>query len=353
MKALRAILTSLCLLVTTYSSHATQNATGVQPGSKIPYFSLKDQNGHEQTFDSLKGRQGLLILFNRSADWCPFCKAQLIDLEGARKKFEAKGINVIAITYDSPAILSSFAARKNIRFTMLSDPGSKTIDAFGIRNHEATSYEAGVPIPNYYLIDPDGVVRFRHAETGLTDRITANYFYAAIYGSATLPTASTILPATPHLSVAVSQSDTSVAPGSRIQLSIRAKLKPGEHLYAPGADQFGYRSVKIVFSPSSLYKASSVHYPKSTELRFAALKETVPVFEKDALMTVDLTPTRTPETVTRFSNTPDLVVNAHVEYQVCTADRCFPPTSLPLAWKIHVSPQDLDSIRVPDEIRRK
>jgi peroxiredoxin len=342
-----------CLLLSPAYLHAAEATSGIQPGRHIPDFSLKDQNGSERNFDSLRGKHGLLILFNRSADWCPFCKAQLVDLEGARKKFEARGVNVIAITYDSPAILSSFAARKSIHFTMLSDPGSKTIDAFGIRNPETTGYEAGVPVPNYYLIDPSGVIRFRHAESGLTDRITANYLYAAIYGSATIPTAPAALPATPHLVVQLAQSDTSVAPGSRIQLTVHAKLKSGEHLYAPGSDKLGYRSIKIVFPSSDLFKANPVQYPKSTELRFAALNETVPVFQKDILLTVDVTPTRSEKTRAHFTAYPDLTVEARLEYQVCTATTCFPPTSLPVAWKIHVAAQDLDTIRAPDEIRWK
>jgi DsbC/DsbD-like thiol-disulfide interchange protein len=202
-------------------------------------------------------------------------------------------------------------------------------------------------------VDANGIIRFRHAETGLTDRITASYLYAAVFGSASLPAASSTPTAKQHLVVELSQSDISVAPGSKIELSVRAKLKPGEHLYAPGADYFGYRSVKIIFPSSSFYKAGSVQYPKSTEIRFAALKETVPVFEQSALITVDLTPTRNPKTITHFSTSPDLVINANLEYQVCTTDSCFPPISLPLAWKVHVSVQDLDSIRAPDEIRWK
>jgi peroxiredoxin len=127
---------------------ASANDSGLQPGAKIPGFRLKDQDGRLRSFDSLKGPNGLPILFNRSADWCPFCKAQLIDLERARTTFEAKGIHVVSITYDSPEILKTFAQRRGLHFTLLSDPDSKTIDAFGIRNPEATGTQAGIPIPN-------------------------------------------------------------------------------------------------------------------------------------------------------------------------------------------------------------
>ena len=42
---------------------------GLQVGEKLPPFALRDQSGRTQTFDTLKGRKGLVLLFVRSADW--------------------------------------------------------------------------------------------------------------------------------------------------------------------------------------------------------------------------------------------------------------------------------------------
>ena len=81
----------------------------------------------------MSGPNGLLLLFFRSADWCPFCKGQLVDLEGAQKAFASRGINVAGVSYDSQAILSDFARRRSISYPLLSDTSSSLIDAFGIR----------------------------------------------------------------------------------------------------------------------------------------------------------------------------------------------------------------------------
>ena len=43
--------------------------TGPDVGQRIPDFSLRDQHGNLQTFDSLKGKNGLILTFVRSADW--------------------------------------------------------------------------------------------------------------------------------------------------------------------------------------------------------------------------------------------------------------------------------------------
>jgi hypothetical protein len=44
-------------------------APGPAVGERIPAFSLPDQNGKTQDFESMAGPNGLIILFHRSADW--------------------------------------------------------------------------------------------------------------------------------------------------------------------------------------------------------------------------------------------------------------------------------------------
>ncbi|MGE3795867.1 MAG: hypothetical protein AB7I38_18340 [Dehalococcoidia bacterium] len=42
---------------------------GPQVGSVVPAFSGVDQFGKPQTLESLSGPKGLMLVFNRSADW--------------------------------------------------------------------------------------------------------------------------------------------------------------------------------------------------------------------------------------------------------------------------------------------
>jgi len=44
-------------------------SVGLAVGQKAPSFSLPDQFGNVQTLDSLKGKNGTVLLFFRSADW--------------------------------------------------------------------------------------------------------------------------------------------------------------------------------------------------------------------------------------------------------------------------------------------
>lgn len=44
-------------------------AIGLQVGQKAPAFTLADQFGHDQSLETLRGSNGTVLLFFRSADW--------------------------------------------------------------------------------------------------------------------------------------------------------------------------------------------------------------------------------------------------------------------------------------------
>ncbi len=46
-----------------------------------------------------------------------------------------------------------------------------------------------------------------------------------------------------------------------------------------------------------------------------------------------------------------LALTGVLEYQVCSATVCYPPSRLPLRWSVKILP--LDRERVPEAIRRK
>jgi hypothetical protein len=44
-------------------------ASGPQVGQRLPEFRLPDTSGRPRTFADLTGPQGLVLVFNQSADW--------------------------------------------------------------------------------------------------------------------------------------------------------------------------------------------------------------------------------------------------------------------------------------------
>ena len=77
------------------------------------------------------------------------------------KQLEDAGIRIVAISYDTVDILKQYTEQNKIGYLMLSDEGSKTIDAYGIRNTDidANSRVYGIPFPGTILVDRDGTIR--------------------------------------------------------------------------------------------------------------------------------------------------------------------------------------------------
>ncbi len=107
---------------------------GPQVGTRVPDFSLPDQRGQTRTLQSLMGPKGLMLVFFRSADWCPYCKTQLAELETRVADLKKNGLGVAAVSYDPVSVLADFTTRRQITFPLLSDSGSVLIKRYGILN---------------------------------------------------------------------------------------------------------------------------------------------------------------------------------------------------------------------------
>lgn len=176
-------LTILSLVMISFSVSAFAMGT-VDKGQEIPTdLALYDQYGGERSFDNLVGSKGLVLVFFRSADWCPYCKAQLIDLRNKRKQFENAGYPVVAISYDDVDILGRFNEEYDPGFTLLSDPGSKTIEAFGLKDeqYQPGSFAFGVPKPAIFIVNKDKFVTDILAEDSYKVRPQVEVIIKAIY----------------------------------------------------------------------------------------------------------------------------------------------------------------------------
>jgi peroxiredoxin Q/BCP len=98
----------------------------------------------------------------------------LVQLQGDIEKIKAAGIQVVGISYDSVAVLKKFSQGNKITFPLLSDPGSKTIEAYHIRNDAAKGKAEGVPNPGTFIVDKGGVIRAKLFLEGYRTRHTTD-----------------------------------------------------------------------------------------------------------------------------------------------------------------------------------
>ncbi|MSO72203.1 MAG: peroxiredoxin family protein [Rhodospirillaceae bacterium] len=158
---------------------------GPKVGARIPeQFVVSDQAAVVRAFSDIVGEKGVVIAFVRSAAWCPYCQAQLKDLQLIAGSLAGKGFPLVSISYDAPDVLAKFAAKHDIKYTMLSDKGSVLIDAFNIRDpqYKEGTFAYGVPKPVIFVIDKSGIVRAKLAEESYKTRPQIASIAAAVDG---------------------------------------------------------------------------------------------------------------------------------------------------------------------------
>lgn len=161
MKRLMLAIATLALGLSV-SPLAAKGIAEIAKGASIPAkFSVRDAQGSVRTYRSISGKKGTVLVFTRSAKWCPFCQAQLKDLKGAQAQIAQRGYSLAAVSYDPPSVLAGFAKAQGIGYLLLSDEGSKMIDAFGLRDEQYApgSFAHGVAKATVLVIDARGKVR--------------------------------------------------------------------------------------------------------------------------------------------------------------------------------------------------
>jgi AhpC/TSA family/Disulphide bond corrector protein DsbC len=270
-----------------------------------------------------------------------------VELEQQVKAYAARGVQVAAITYDSPGVLKSFAGRRAISYPLLSDEGSRTIKAFGILNGNiATDNPAyGVPFPVTYLLDAKGRVKRKYFEEDYRERYSAANILVREFNDGVV--AGQEIQAK-HLKLRTSASNASVYVGSRVMLVLEVTLPPKMHVYAPGVQ--GYKPIEWTMAESKGWIVTGPEFPPAKRLHLKAIGETVPVYERTVKIRRDLVAGQNAELRPAISADGNVTVDGVFRYQACDDKVCYVPEQVPLKWVFPVEP--LDSVRVPAELRK-
>jgi peroxiredoxin len=146
---------------------------GPDVGTKVPSIGTPlDETGKPRSLDSLMGKNGMVFFFFRSAVWCPFCQAQLMDLNSGVAELAKRGYTIAGISYDQPSDQAAAIAARGLKFTLLSDPKSEVIDRYKLRDpqYKEGSRAYGVPRPIIFILDHNGVIKAKLYEDTFTKR---------------------------------------------------------------------------------------------------------------------------------------------------------------------------------------
>jgi len=263
-----------------------------------------------------------------------------VELEGSFDELTEAGLGVVSISYDSVEILRSFSERHGgIRYAMLSDPESKIIDAFGIRNtdHAEGSFGYGIPYPGTYIVDPKGIVLEKFFAPDYRERFTADTILLKTFG---VGGGTRIEAELPQFKLAAYPIQDAVRRGNRLVLVADIELPPRMHLYAAGSDYVPV-DLRIVDNPA-LIQGELIVQPEPEILFLEVIDERVPVYHGTVRIEREVTLSA------EFAE-PTIEIATVLSYQTCDDEICYVPAEFPLTFELEVLP--LDGKRAPKDIR--
>jgi len=256
------------------------------------------------------------------------------------------GYGIAALSYDKPEALAHFAKRKNISYPLLSDPQSKVIETFGIRNEKAAGFAAGIPHPGLFLLDAKGHVEAKYFEDDYTERMTVAAILAGRFQQPSSAARTEI--ERPRAKVVSSASASVVKGGQLVRLSLEIQLAEGLHAYAPGAPA-DFIPVRWTLTDSPGFKSKDAFWPAAKRIVLFGSPTRVPAYEGKLTAVREVTIGNAKALAAAAPN-GELTISGSFRYQACNERLCYPPEAIPVTWKLLLESHDRE--RVPKELQR-
>jgi peroxiredoxin len=143
-------------------------------GDKAPDFSLKSTSGDMVTLSQFRGQKNALIAFFPLA-FTRVCTAQNCAFTDDYSEFQSKDTVVLPVSVDSEPTLGEFRAKHKMTHHLLSDFKREAGRAYGVLDEEKFFAKRA-----YFLVDKQGILRWKHVEAENRDSRTNAQLLAEI-----------------------------------------------------------------------------------------------------------------------------------------------------------------------------
>lgn len=153
-----ALLLVFFFLLAACSSDTPQLANG----SPAPGFTVPRLEGGTATFpDDFRGK---VVAIRFWADWCPFCKDEMIALEPVYQQLHGEGFHILAVNVRQDAdTAGSFVRKLGISYETLLDVSGEVARNYGVQG-----------LPTTFFVDRHGMLHARilgESTPDVTERI--------------------------------------------------------------------------------------------------------------------------------------------------------------------------------------
>ena len=135
---------------------AESDAVVIAPGTRVPDFTLRTEDGEPFTQENLLGQTSVLVFYPFA--FSPVCTDQLGLYEEVLEEFTARGATLYGVSCDAVYSQRAFREKLGVSIAQLSDfePKGATCRAFGVL------HPAGFPQRALVIVGPDGVVKWSY-----------------------------------------------------------------------------------------------------------------------------------------------------------------------------------------------
>ncbi len=130
----------------------------LEEGKKAPEIKLKDQDGNTVSLNEFKGQKVVVYFYPK--DDTTGCTKEACSFRDEFPKFEKLDVKVIGISPDSVESHKKFAEKYNLPFTLLSDEGKETVEAYDVWKQKSMYGRNYMGVERTtYIVDENGNIQ--------------------------------------------------------------------------------------------------------------------------------------------------------------------------------------------------
>ena len=141
-------------------------------GQPAPHFTLAAPGGRLLTLADLLGK-GPIILYVFQTAYNQTCIDEMGSFDKSLARFEAAGVQLVGVSPDHVDTLDAIVRANKIKHLLLSDFRKQMLPAYGALVTDPASPVYGYGKRAYFVIDRQGIIRYRKVEDNPLDLLKA------------------------------------------------------------------------------------------------------------------------------------------------------------------------------------
>ena len=189
-KLITLVLFSLTTIAFSQISDKPEDISPLLIGEQIPNVNLKNVDGKAIETNTIFNKKTVVVIYR--GGWCPYCNAQLSDMQGIEKDIIALGYQIVAVSPDAPSFLKETLTKDKLHYQLYSDSEGNFSKSIGIAFAAPEKYGKMLgkysdekntnflPVPTVYVTNEKGEIEFMYINPDYKSRLKGDLLLAVL-----------------------------------------------------------------------------------------------------------------------------------------------------------------------------